>query len=111
MRISDWSSDVCSSDLGAWATRLAVADEPFPIWSCSRWGLPCRFRCRNRGALLPHRFTLAGLLRDVGGLFSVALSVGSRRPGVTWHLALRSPDFPPLPLGRASCRERVCQYV
>src|SRR3546814_5336300 len=96
MRISDWSSDVCSSDLGAWATRLAVADEPFPIWSCSRWGLPCRFRCRNRGALLPHRFTLAGLLRDVGGLFSVALSVGSRRPGVTWHLALRSPDFPPL---------------
>ena len=30
-----------------------------PIWSCSRWGLPCRRRCRNRGALLPHRFTLA----------------------------------------------------
>lgn len=25
---------------------------------------------------------------------SVALSVGSRRPGVTWHRALRSPDFP-----------------
>ncbi len=25
---------------------------------------------------------------------SVALSVGSRRPGVTWHLALWSPDFP-----------------
>ena len=30
-----------------------------PIWSCSRWGLPCRFRCRSRGALLPHHFTLA----------------------------------------------------
>ena len=30
-----------------------------------------------------------------GGLFSVALSVGSRPPGVTWHPALRSPDFPP----------------
>jgi len=29
-----------------------------------------------------------------GGLLSVALSVGSRRPGVTWHPALRSPDFP-----------------
>ena len=29
-----------------------------PIWSCSRWGLPCRLRCRRRGALLPHRFTL-----------------------------------------------------
>jgi len=25
----------------------------------------------------------------------VALSVGSRPPGVTWHPALRSPDFPP----------------
>ncbi len=26
---------------------------------------------------------------------SVALSVGSRLPGVTWHPALWSPDFPP----------------
>jgi len=34
--------------------RVAV-----PIRSCSRWGLPCRFRCRSRGALLPHLFTLA----------------------------------------------------
>ena len=30
-----------------------------------------------------------------GGIFSVALSVDSHRPGVTWHPALRSPDFPP----------------
>ena len=30
-----------------------------PIRFCSRWGLPCRLRCRKRGALLPHRFTLA----------------------------------------------------
>jgi hypothetical protein len=30
-----------------------------PIRSCSRWGLPCRLRCRRRGALLPHPFTLA----------------------------------------------------
>ncbi|MEH2510261.1 hypothetical protein V1291_001615 [Nitrobacteraceae bacterium AZCC 1564] len=29
-----------------------------PIRFCSRWGLPCRFRCRKRGALLPHLFTL-----------------------------------------------------
>jgi len=29
-----------------------------PIWSCTGWGLPCRRRYRNRGALLPHRFTL-----------------------------------------------------
>jgi len=30
-----------------------------PIWACWRWGLPCRDRHRPRGALLPHRFTLA----------------------------------------------------
>ena len=28
------------------------------------------------------------------GIFSVALAVGSHRPGVTWHPALWSPDFP-----------------
>lgn len=29
-----------------------------------------------------------------GVIFSVALSVGSHPPGVTWHSALWSPDFP-----------------
>jgi len=29
-----------------------------------------------------------------GGVFSVALSVAFPRPGVTWRLALWSPDFP-----------------
>jgi len=32
---------------------------------------------------------------QAGGLLSAALSVGFRPPGVTWHPALRSPDFPP----------------
>jgi len=45
-------------------------------------------RYRTRGALLPHRFTLAGLPVDLGGFLSAALSVGSRPPGVTWHFAL-----------------------
>jgi len=31
----------------------------------------------------------------IGGLLSAALSVASRRPGVTRHPALRSSDFPP----------------
>ncbi len=34
-----------------------------PIRSCSRRGLPCRRRCRQRGALLPHPFTLAVCVR------------------------------------------------
>ncbi len=28
-------------------------------WPCSGWGLPCHDCCQPRGALLPHRFTLA----------------------------------------------------
>ncbi len=64
-----------------------------PIWSCSGWGLPCHGCCQPRGALLPHHFTLT--CASTGGIFSVALSVGSRLPGVTWHPALWSPDFPP----------------
>ena len=52
--------------------------------------------CHRRGALLPHPFTLTcRRIADIGGLLSVALSVGSRPPGVTWHLTLWSPDFPP----------------
>src|SRR5512147_1298610 len=65
-----------------------------PIWSCSGWGFPCHVCCQARGALLPHHFTLTGT-GGAGGIFSVALSVGSRLPGVTWHPALWSPDFPP----------------
>ncbi len=40
------------------ALHLA-AGRAVPIRPCSGWGLPCRFRCRSRGALLPHPFTLA----------------------------------------------------
>ena len=42
--------------------------------------------------------------RARGGLFSVALSVGSRPPGVTWHPALWSPDFPPPRIETATAR-------
>ena len=62
-----------------------VARPHSPIWSCSRWGLPCRRRYRNRGALLPHRFTLTAASKDRGGLISVALSLRSLSPGVTRH--------------------------
>ncbi len=70
------------------------------IWSCSGWGLPCRrvlppARCALTAPFHPCRPPQAGAASGVGGLFSVALSVGSRPPGVTWHPALWSPDFPP----------------
>lgn len=50
-------------------------------------------RYRRAGALLPHRFSFS-LAQGEGVFFSVALSVGSPRPAVSWHLALWSPDFP-----------------
>jgi len=59
----------------AFALQIQRLEErAVPIWSCSRWGLPCRRRYRRRGALLPHHFTLAapeGARRYV----SVALSL------------------------------------
>jgi len=47
-------------------------------------------RCALTAPFHPYRAPLV----TRGGIFSVALSVGSRLPGVTWRLALRSPDFP-----------------
>lgn len=74
------------------STRTTGRSSPcaVPIRSCSRWGLPCRSRCRARGALLPHPFGLArnrqkNLEGPPGGLLSVALSLGSPPPGVTRH--------------------------
>jgi hypothetical protein len=57
---------------------------PLPL-PAARWSLtppfhPCLCSAVTRGA--------------IGGLFSVALSSASRRPGVTRHPALRSSDFP-----------------
>jgi len=48
-------------------------------------------RCALTAPFHPYRPSC----EDVGGIFSVALSVGSRLPGITWHPALWSPDFPP----------------
>ena len=95
-------SPVASSSLpGSHArTRRCRLPCDFPIWPCSRWGFPCHVRYRPRGALLPHHFTLTCVAFPDGELahrryLSVALSVGSRLPGVTWHRVRRSPDFPP----------------
>src|SRR3546814_8854135 len=79
MRISDWSSDVCSSDLAERKSR------PPPLALC-----PIRhmfFRMLER----------ADRRHDVGHqrLFAAAMAE---------ILADRQ-------IGRASCRERVCQYV
>ena len=56
----------------------------------SGWSLQCLKCYHLSGKLLPYLFTLT----KNGGIFSVALAVSSHFPGVTWSLALRSPDFP-----------------
>lgn len=105
-----WPSPATSSSLPAaslTSTRgfgiVGVGHTSPPIWPCSDWGLPCH-RCYQRcGGLLPHRFTLTlrGLATSRGGLFSVALSVALRRPGVTWQSTRWSSDFPRAPCGAA----------
>ena len=69
-----------------WACARVV-----PIRSCSRWGLPCRSRCRGRGGLLHHLFTLTPARR--GGPISVALSLRSPSPGVTRHRVSVEPGL------------------
>src|SRR3546814_3386788 len=81
MRISDWSSDVCSSDLL----------------------LPLIFHARDR------------LRRDGGPAFQI-LGRDARQGRAAHLIALRLPRLARDPqhrrqIGRASCRERVCQYV
>jgi len=71
-----------------------------PIWSCSRWGLPCRFCCQNRGALLPHRFTLTcsdPKISAIGGIISVALSLGFPPADVIRHRISVEPGLSSLP--------------
>ena len=85
-------------------TRCLPRKAAAPIWSCSRWGLPCRPRCRGRGALLPHPFTLAAgpgrTRRRLGGLLSVALSLGSPPPAVSRHRVSVEPGLSSTGAGR-----------
>ena len=78
-----------------------------PIRSCSRWGLPCHPRRRERGALLPHPFTLTRGHRPkpvrAGGLLSVALSLGLPPPGVTRHRVSVEPGL------SSPCRFPYCK--
>src|SRR3546814_9768648 len=85
MRISDWSSDVCSSDLIAIPALLACSATH---QSLVRAGLR----------------TNTGLVMDTGSAREVhhfALLAGYGAEAIC----------PWLEIGRASCRERGCQYV
>ena len=85
--------------------RLKGSVQSLPIWSCSVWGLPCRWCYHQRGGLLPRRFTLTApsLRLEFGGLFSVALAVRwscDHRPG-------RYPAHCPAEFGLSSPLRRL----
>src|SRR3546814_14551880 len=104
MRISDWSSDVCSSDLRQIGVRLArlqgrcqkphaMTDQTATPRSFSA-SVPLKGRMAIPGdKSISHR-----------SLMTSALAVGESR--VTGLL-----EGHDVQRGRASCRESVCQYV
>ncbi len=75
------------------ATRI-YGGPPYhiPICACSEWGLPSHIVTD----MLVRSYHTVSAFHHRGWrvFFSVALSVGSLRPAVSWHPALWSPDFP-----------------
>src|SRR3546814_19168824 len=101
MRISDWSSDVCSSDLASGRNTFQIYTEAMD-------------------ALARDRALMAGALRkalDRGEfrlLFQPKLDLATGHiSGVEALLLCHCTDLGVIPpeIGRASCRVRVCQYV
>src|SRR3546814_10795391 len=103
MRISDWSSDVCSSDL---LELTLIADD---LGGLLRQRLVLALGLFNRLLDLHLRI---GIFVDLGAeqRHQVLPRLGERighRFAPPSCLSLSRPWV----IGRASCRERVCQYV
>src|SRR3546814_15200287 len=99
MRISDWSSDVCSSDLDA--HREAGEAEAHQEESA-------RIEPEIGDVAGVHQVDQYG--HDEGqGADDVGARLGFGRQGFDLQLQLASATQNEI--GRASCRERVCQYV
>src|SRR3546814_9730481 len=101
MRISDWSSDVCSSDLDPRAVARGT-ESPHPVAVGVAGGVaedPWLAGDRGDEPL--------GVVRtDAEVLRGASARVGAPRVVVAEHEHGAVGQ-----IGRASCRERVCQYV
>src|SRR3546814_21064626 len=108
MRISDWSSDVCSSDL---RILLYFRERPTGNWGRVPKGVD---GARQAVKLLDEGLNL-GVLVDQRTTQGIALPLFGRPARTTLGIAKLAidQDLPivPVQIGRASCRERVCQYV
>src|SRR3546814_17787842 len=97
MRISDWSSDVCSSDLLAAVVEIRRAARARDRY---RTAGPGRLRRLEKGKALVDRLAeRTGHRRTQAETAAIALNEGMVGVGIQREI------------GRASCRERVCQYV
>src|SRR3546814_9286873 len=98
MRISDWSSDVCSSDL--WLESWIAHDMAFRLLAEMRIDA-----FRKLDALAPAYL----VRRRTGDLMILATHDIELVEYFFAHTV--APAFVAVQIGRASCRERVCQYV
>src|SRR3546814_9442557 len=105
MRISDWSSDVCSSDLLMAGAEGAMQEAKGRGRNCfALFALSEEQRTRQRESIsIGERMVQA--LRDDRIAFAYQPVVLSRTGEVSYYETLVRK------IGRASCRERVCQYV
>src|SRR3546814_11304275 len=113
MRISDWSSDVCSSDLTSLEFRsyaAAVGRELQRIGFTEQSGTNTQYV-----ASVNYRRAVRNPLRDGGSPVSVGVggSTGSYGSGLGLGIGINLSGKPKaiVKIGRASCRERGCQYV
>src|SRR3546814_20422471 len=99
MRISDWSSDVCSSDL-----RQIVGIRE---WKEMGKPLPPQVirQLTDKQAEWVRQFVAGANATDAARLAGYAF------PEVDGWRLTRIPAVQEAEIGRASCRERVCQYV
>src|SRR3546814_11384883 len=128
MRISDWSSDVCSSDLLAAIDQndvVALAEEPMEALRAETGETAYLTVWGNRGPCIVRRLEGSRetpLSIRVGYVLPLTTSATGRTflahlpPVLTRRLREEERERLPLArgiaqIGRASCRERVCQYV
>src|SRR3546814_6393984 len=112
VRISDWSSDVCSSDL----TGCTAGAEPLAILLRLRHQRPevldAGGRARVRGSELRRRLATAGLAHALPQRDRLLRVVAGRRGQHQANLVgLRFLLARIRQIGSASCREKVCQSV
>src|SRR3546814_18594474 len=111
MRISDWSSDVCSSDLPTLESPIGRRRQ-YRMWDeVAKVAAECR--------VAPKALTLLAVLSSVVTVNRRANGTPYRRAkGTPFHDGARMIGHAPLrcarrreEIGRAPCRESVCQSV